>query len=154
MTNVPSKAPWPVALWIVFCAFCSCTGWILSALHQLNAAGYALAFVFGFAAIVLLRRKCFTGYTPRWNWRKLRRRFGRAFPLAFLILAVLAVLGGALYAPNNYYALAYRVPRVLQWLAHGRWHCVPTEFQQLNLTADSFEWVFPPLIALTHNDPC
>ena len=43
MTNIPSKAPWPVALWIVFCAFCSCTGWILSALHQLNAAGYALA---------------------------------------------------------------------------------------------------------------
>src|SRR5438105_7495575 len=102
MANIPPKVPGPVALWIVFCAFCSGTGWILSALHQLNGAGYVLAFIFGTAAMVWLRRRFFPGRMPCWNWPKLRRRFRRPFPLSFLILSALAVLGGALYAPNNY----------------------------------------------------
>ena len=102
MANTLSKAPLPVALWIVFCAFCACAGWILSLLHQLNAAGYAVAFLLGLAVVLALGGRIFAGGVPRWNWRKLRRRFSRPFPLAFLILAALAILGGALYAPNNY----------------------------------------------------
>ena len=47
MMNTPIKAPLAVVLWIVFCAFCTCTGWVLSALHQLNAQGYAVAFLLG-----------------------------------------------------------------------------------------------------------
>ena len=146
------KSPGPAAIWIVFCAFCSCTGWILSALHQLNAAGYAMAFMVGIAALVLLRRRFFTGGITRLSWPKLRRRFARPFPLAFLILSALAIVGGVLYAPNNYDALAYRVPRVLQWLAHERWVWIHTDFNRLNVRADGFEWVSAPLIAFTHSD--
>ncbi len=34
-------------LWIGFCAFCNCVGWGLSALHCLDRAGHAAAFVAG-----------------------------------------------------------------------------------------------------------
>ena len=152
MKTTLSNAPWPITVWIVFCAFCNCAGWILSAIHQLNVAGYSLAFVIGIAAIVWLRRRIFTGGTAPWSLRKLRSRFRRTFPLAFLILTALAVLGGVLYAPNNYDALAYRVPRILQWLAHERWVWIHTDFNRLNVRADGFEWVSAPLIALTHTD--
>src|SRR5258705_29372 len=152
MANTPSKAPLPLALWIAFCAFCNCAGWALSALHQLNARGYAIAFLVGIAAIVLLRRRLFPLGFPRWNWQKQLRRFRRPFPLAFLTLAVLAILGGALYAPNNYDALAYRVPPVLHWLATCPLHLVHTDFQRLNTRACGVEWLSAPLISFTKTD--
>jgi hypothetical protein len=124
----------------------------LSALHQLNAAGYAFAFVVGIVGIICWRRSFFTGGITRWNWRKLRRRFGRAFPLGFLILALMAILGGLLYAPSNYDALAYRVPRVLHWLAAGQWHWIHTDFQRVNTRACGFEWLSAPLIVFTKTD--
>ncbi len=83
---------------------------------------------------------------------KLKRRFRRPFPLAFLVLAILAFVGGALYAPNNYDALAYRMPRVLHWLAEGRWHWIHTEFPRLNTRATAFEWLSAPWLALVRTD--
>ena len=35
--------PTLVLLWVWFCAYLNCAGWTLSALHQLNADGYAVA---------------------------------------------------------------------------------------------------------------
>src|SRR5262245_11086125 len=107
------SGPGLVAAWVVFSSYCSCTGWVLSALHQLNRAGYTVAFLCGVAAIWLLRARLFPGDLQGWNRRKLQRRFGRGFPLAFLILASLAILGGALHPPSNYDAHAYRLPRML-----------------------------------------
>jgi len=57
-----------------------------------------------------------------------------------------------LYAPNNYDALAYRVPRVLHWLAEGRWHWIHTGFQRLNTRAPGFEWISAAVIAITRSD--
>ena len=152
MSKSIPKTPASVAVWILFCAFFNCAGWLLSVLHQLNAAGYTVTFILGITAIILLRQRLFTGDFPRWNWRKLRRRFGRTFPLAFLILAFLAMLGGALYAPSNYDAMAYRVPRTLHWLAERRWHWIHTDFARLNTRACGFEWLAAPIIALTRTD--
>jgi hypothetical protein len=152
MSKSLPKSPDPAAIWIVLCVYCNCTGWILSALHQLNAAGYAVAFIFGIAGGGWFRRRFLTGSPTHRNWPKLRRRFARPFPLAFLILSALAIVGGVLYAPNNYDALAYRVPRVLQWLAHERWVWIHTDFNRLNVRADGFEWVSAPLMAFTHSD--
>lgn len=137
-----------LTLWIWFCAFLNCAGWTLSALHQLNAGGYAAALALGLAAWLVWWKHSGAPLFPEFRWPKLRRRFRRGFPLAFLVLAALAFLGGALYAPSNYDALAYRVPRVLHWLAAGQWHWIHTVFPRLNQRACGIEWVSAPMLAL------
>jgi len=156
-SQTPSASPCErnpvlVTAWIIFCSLCSCEGWLLSALHQLNAAGYAVTFLLSLGVIWLLRNKLFPGGWPGWDFRKARRRFRQALPLAFLILAALAFLGGAIHPPSNYDALAYRVPRVLHWLADGQWHWIHTDFQRVNTRACGIEWLSGPLIAFTRSD--
>jgi hypothetical protein len=62
---------------------------------------------------------------------------------------VLTFLSGALYPANYYDALAYRLPRVMHWLAAERWHWIHTSFQRLNVRGCGFEWVSAPIIAFT-----
>ena len=138
--------------WILLCVLCNSAGWLLSALHELNGGGYAVVFALAGLALLLSGRSSGEVPASRPDVRKLRRRFHRPLPLAFLILAALAFLGGALYPPANYDALAYREPRVLHWLAEGRWHWIPTLFQRLNTRAPGFEWMSAPLIAFTKTD--
>ncbi len=142
----------PAVIWIWFCAYLNCAGWTLSALHQLNARGYAIALVTGLVALLVWRRKCSLRMLPQVCWSKYRRRFRQVFPLAFLILAALAFLGGALYSAGNYDALAYRTPRVLHWLAAGQWHWVHTDFQRLNTRTAGFEWLTAPQFLFFHTD--
>lgn len=147
----PLKFSW-AAFWVILCAACNLIGWGLSGLHQLNATGYAVALaiaaVAGIAGWWIIR--------PQINFvtglRKLHKRFRRWLPKTFLLLSALAILGGFLHAPNNYDALAYRIPRVLHWLAEGQWHWIHTEFHRLNTRACGMEWVAAPVIALTHTD--
>ena len=121
--------PTVVLLWVWFCAYLNCAGWALSAVHQLNAGGYAVALALGFSRPVgLAEKNVRANVAPKVRWQKFRRRFRRPFPLAFLILAALAFFGGALYPPTNYDALAYRIPRVLHWLAAEQWHWIHTIF--------------------------
>ncbi|MBW8863621.1 MAG: hypothetical protein JF609_01620, partial [Verrucomicrobia bacterium] len=108
--------PSPVVMWIWLCAYLNAAGWALSALHQLNKAGYAAAFIIGLGAWLYWRQKTGTPWPPKIHGPKWMRRFRRGFPLAFLILAGMAFLGGALHGAGNYDALAYRTPRVLHWL--------------------------------------
>lgn len=138
----------PVSVWVIFCALVNAAGWILSTMGQLNLAGYCV--VLGLAGIA-------TG----WWWRQARprlrtgfrmRRFKRAFPLAFAVVALLALAGGLLHAPNNYDALAYRTPRVLHWLAEGQWHWIHTDFQRLNTRGCGIEWITAPLLVFTGTD--
>lgn len=79
-------------------------------------------------------------------------RFRRALPLLFLLYALLALVGGALYTPNNYDALTYRLPRVLHWLADGQWHWIDSNVTRMNMSATGFEWLMAPLVALTGSD--
>ena len=141
-----------IAGWIIFCAYCNLAGWVLSACHRLNAAGYAVAFLLGLAAVWAQRRQIYAAAFSGWHWGKTRRRFRRSFPLAFLLLGALAVLGGTIHPPSNYDGLAYRVPRVLHWLAEGRWHWIYTDFQRVNTRACGIEWLSAPLIAFTRTE--
>ena len=138
--------------WLIFSALCSCAGWVLSAVHQLNAVGYGGVFLASLAVAWVLRKRLFPGKFRGWSLRKARRRFRRSFPLAFLLLALLAILGGLIHAPSNYDALAYRVPRVLHWLADGQWHWIHTDFQRLNTRACGIEWLSAPLMVFTQTD--
>lgn len=145
------KAPDLAALWILLCAFCSCAGWILSLLHELNGLGYIVAFALALGGFALWA--CTTEVGLRLPpASKLVRRFKRPLPLSFLILSTLAFVGGALHPPTNWDALTYRVPRVLHWLAEGRWHWIHTVFPRVNLRGCGFEWMMAPLIALTKTD--
>ena len=139
-----------LVIWIWLCAYLNCAGWGLSALHQLNAGGYAVVLALGLAGGLVLRKQF--GVPPNCRWPKLRRRFRRGFPAAFLVLAVMAFLGGALNPANNYDALAYRTPRVLHWLAEGQWHWIHTEFQRLNTRTAGFEWLTTPQFLFLRTD--
>jgi hypothetical protein len=79
-------------------------------------------------------------------------RFRRLFPLGFLILAFLALLGGILYAPSNFDGLAYRTPRVLNWLSTQFWHWIHTPDERMNARACGFEWMTAPLLLFTGSD--
>ncbi|HEX3890380.1 MAG TPA: hypothetical protein VHX90_05960 [Verrucomicrobiae bacterium] len=165
-----SRAPTAILIWIWLCAYLNCAGWALSAVHQLNAGGYAVTLLIGFAALLIWRKKnsregrevCEGGKTgasfssrpsrDNFCFHKFRRRFRKPFPLAFLILTAMAFLGGAIYAPTNYDGLTYRIPRVLHWLAAGQWHWIHTIFPRVNARACGIEWVSAPIIALTKTD--
>ncbi len=152
MSSGQYRTPVAPAVFIFVCAACGCAGWLLSALGRLGAPAYAVLVVSGVIGFLIWQRR----YHPRLkffpNPQKLKRRFGRGLPLAFLALAVLALLGGVLHAPNNYDGLAYRTPRVLHWLAEGRWFWIPTEFPRLNSRGSGWEWVTAPILALTRTD--
>jgi hypothetical protein len=144
--------PNAVLIWVWFCAYLNCAGWALSAMHQLNAGGYAVALVLWFAALLVWRKKTSVQIIPKVRWQKVCRRFRKPFPLAFLILVAMTFLGGLIYAPSNYDGLTYRIPRILHWLAAGQWHWIHTDFPRVNQRACGVEWVSTPLIALTNTD--
>jgi len=147
------KAPVATRIWLLFCSFCSAAGWILSSVQQLNARGYVVVFS-GIALFVWLCKPAnpVSGSSASACYHKLKRRFRSWLPASWLGLSVMALVGGLLYLPTNYDALAYRTPRVLNWLAEGQWHWIHTEFNRLNTRAMGFEWIATPLIALTHTD--
>ena len=137
-----------VCVWVVVCAVLNAAGWLLSAAGQLNDFGYGVV-------------ATLCAVTGAWWWRAAKprfslgfrkRRYRKLFPMAFAILAVLALAGGLLHAPSNYDALAYRTPRVLHWLAEGQWHWIHTDFQRLNTRGNAIEWITAPLVLLTGTD--
>ena len=137
-------------LWVWICVYLNGTGWVLSGLHALNAWGYAAALLVGLGLLAVWRKTSGIRFFDRLP--VLRRRFRRPFPLAYLTLTGLILVSGVLYAPSNYDALAYRLPRILHWLAAGQWHWIHTIFPRLNGRACGVEWVLTPLIALTKTD--
>ena len=139
-------------LWIWLGVYLNVAGWTLSAIHQLNATGYSFALAVFFLCIWRCRREfdC-RGEAARWL-RRLRRRFLRPFPLVFLAAFGLVLLGGALYAPSNYDALTYRLPRILNWLDAGSWFWISGGNDRMNYSGVGAEWLAVPQIALWHTD--
>ena len=136
------------ALWLVAVVWLNCAGWTLAALHQLNPAGYAVALLPG----VFLAFRWLKQNPPAFRPQIFFRRFRRPLPGTFLLLATLVFLGGILYAPNNYDALTYRLPRMLNWFAAGKWFWIPTVNDRMNCANTAWEWTALPLLALTRSD--
>jgi hypothetical protein len=142
-----------IKLWILGSAACVAAGWILSGLHALNLFGYLVFFLLlagGWGA--WLWRESGRCLDWRMQARRHGRRFRRALPLIFAVTALLAALGGALYAPNNYDALTYRVPRMLHWWSASGWHWIATPNPRMNNRSMDFEWLTMPLLVFTHSD--
>ena len=118
----------------------------------MNRTGYAVAFGLALAVFAFWKTKTKAVFFQPQDFGKLRRRFRRSFPRAFLILAVLAILGGVIYPGTNYDGLAYRLSRVLHWLAEGRWHWIHTDFERVNTRGPGMEWISAPMMALMGTD--
>ncbi len=144
-----------VRAWLVFSAVMCSAGWGLSLLQRLDAAGYAVVLALLGAGMVWWARAAFAERPWRARWQRIfnrRRRFRRALPLVFFILATAVVVGGLLHPPVHADALQYRTPRVLHWLSAGQWHWIHAWDQRLNVISCGFEWLTAPLLALTRTD--
>ncbi|MGO8763789.1 MAG: hypothetical protein ACLQSR_01485 [Limisphaerales bacterium] len=119
---------------------------------QLNRWGYAVASGVALAGLGALFYKEWRDEKTRFHGKFRWRRFERAAPLIFLIMAVRSFVGGALYPPNNWDSLMYRIPRVLHWLAMGKWHWIHTIDLRFNAAGCVWEWVSAPLILLFNTD--
>jgi hypothetical protein len=142
-----------VQFWILFSTLASVAGWTLSAAGMLNRTGYAI-FAGAVVALALVFRKSalFSSFSSVQTSRKLRRRWRRAFPAGFAILAALIFISGCLYAPNNHTGLSYRLPRVLQWLQHGSWFWIHTPNYRMNDRACGIEWLCAPFLLFLKSD--
>lgn len=141
-----------ISFWICAWAGLNCIGWLLSAVHELNPAGYVLALVAGLAGLLICRRQLFQENISSWHWRKFYRRFCRPLPAVFLIILLLVLGGGMLYPPDNYDALTYRLPRILNWLTANGWHWIATSNLRMNYSTPAWEWTALPQLALLHSD--
>jgi hypothetical protein len=142
-----------VKIWLLLSTAASLSGWTLSAFEQLNRLGYVTVAAFIGIFLFATRKVWFdSSRSKSFRWKKLKRRFRRPLPLLFAGLALLIVLGGVLYAPNNYDALTYRIPRVLNWLSAQHWHWIHTPNYRMNNRASGFEWLMSPLLLFTKSD--
>lgn len=152
MKHLPTSVPWSWRLFLLWASGLSAAGWVLSWFGQLNAQAYGGLLLLGtMGSVIWWRREHPEGWVMPSLWRR-RSRWRRLLPGGFLVLAGLALLGGLLYVPNNIDALAYRTPRVLHWLAVGRWHWIECPYQRLNVRATGIEWLTAPILALTRSD--
>ena len=139
-----------VKLWLWVSALATLTGWTLSAFGAFNATGYII-FLAAFAVFIVIfheQLRCVTD-KGRSCANKFFRRFRRPLPGCFALLAILIFAGGALYPPGNYTGISYRIPRVLQWIAHGQWVWIHTPDYRMNDRACGIEWMSAPLLLFT-----
>lgn len=141
-----------VKLWIIISTLASVGGWVLSALGALNDWGYACWIVISTLVIVAFLRGDRNRLSPLSDLRKLKCRMRRFLPAGFGILAALVFVGGLLYAPTDHTAMSYRLPRVLQWLSHGRWFWIHTPNYRMNDRGCGIEWMSAPLLLFTKSD--
>ena len=143
-----------VKAWIVLAAVTTASGWCLSFLGCLNAAGY-LALGLPLLAIgaasrplrdqarILFRRA--KGARKRWRFRQWP-------PVLFGLLSFCCLVGGLLYTPANPDSVVYRIPRTLHWIAEGRWHWIHTNDPRMNIVGTGMEFLYTPLMLLTRTD--
>jgi hypothetical protein len=137
-----------LALWILLSTWASVSGWCLSALGWLNPLGIILAYALFLGILVLFRSQLPVQ-------RRLARRIFRSrflVPKIWLVLTILAFVGGLAYSPNNYDYLTYRFPRVLYWSAEHHWYWIDTADDRLNFSGTGFEWLMVPLFILFKTD--
>jgi len=142
-----------VKAWLWISALATGTGWILSALGELNRRGYVVTFaIILFLFWAFQHKQVPKSFNLKRSLKKFQKRFRHLLPLGFLILSVLVLAGAVLYAPTNHTALTYRIPRVLQWLVHERWFWIHTSNYRMNDRACGIEWLSAPLLLFTRSD--
>ena len=156
-------SPFSWRLWLVVSSWVSLTGWSLGLTGHLDRKCYAWALCLIAALLISACFKkpfCFLSLTLLFRPPLLLLRRGASrpqsfllwLPMLFVLVAVLALLGGILYHPSNYDALSYRIPRLLHWFDAGRWHWITTPNSRQNFSAPGFEWLAAPLLVFFKTD--
>jgi hypothetical protein len=149
-----AKQPLPLAyritlLWLGYTLWATLAGWGLSLLGHVDGSGYIRCM-----PILVLLCCCLWRKTGPWvpvlpNKPRVLRK---PAALAWLVIAVLAGVAGALHAPANYDALSYRLPRILNWWQEGHWYWIGAVNGRMDYSGTGMEWQMLPLIVLTKSD--
>ena len=142
-----------IEVWILLSSSLVLAGWFLSLSHQFSTQGYGLWI--GASALILAwywHQFRPSARTQIFSLARLRTRLRRFLPAAFLTLALLALIGGLIYEPNNHDGLSYRIPRVLHWLTHGSWFWTGNSDTRMDTRSVGFEFLSVPFLALLHTD--
>ena len=152
-------------IWLLYAATCSAAGWLFSFFHILNAPAYFVFHIFFFLSICLFYRSQLKHLFCLRTLHKIRARFFPArrsnehplslrllLPASFFFLAIIALIGGLIYEPNNHDGLSYRVPRVLHWLTYGSWFWTGNSDARMDTRSLGFEFLSVPFLALLHTD--
>lgn len=119
---------------------------LLSGLGLLGTLGYEVAAIAGLGvAISFLRQR-----SRRFTFRIHRLSYPPA--LLWYLIATLILAGSLWHSPSNYDAFAYRLPRMLHWLAGGRWHWIAGPDARYDFMAPLWEISALPLLAITRSD--
>ncbi len=145
---MPVNALTLAGAWVAVSSAATLAGWGLSLGGWLNGTGYLVVMLAGLAAAAAWLRT----NGARLAWRGRARRYRAGWPAVFAGALLLAVLGALWHAPNNIDAVTYRLPRVLHWLAAGRWHWIDTVDPRLNYSGCGQEWLLAPQLALLRTD--
>jgi len=149
----PDNQPSIVCLLVATSAVTVSLGWMLSAVHQLSREVFAVLLLGTLLPLALHIDK---DLQIAANLRRFVSRLGprsrRALPLLFYLAVLLNLMGGLVHPPNNYDALSYRIPRVLQWLANRGWYWIATANERMNYSGSVQEWLFSPLLAIFRSD--
>jgi len=141
------------AVWVLVSSWSVAVGWVLSLFQSLDVFGYAVCLVLTIgAAFIFLLKSSVCWPVLRWDIRALLRRFRRPLPAIFLIILLLALIGGSIYPPNNYDYLTYRFSRILHWWSQQRWHWITSNNDRLNFSGTGMEWLMMPIFAFTRSD--
>lgn len=139
--------------WLLWSAWCSLSGWGLSAVSQLSGWGHLAVLPVLLAAIHFWLKATASTRGNSVNFTKWRRRFLRPLPLIYLLIAGLSLLA-ALANPHpwSFDAATYRLPRILYWWSAHHWYWIGTLDHRLDFSSAGFEWQMLPVIELTHSD--
>ena len=139
--------------WLLWSAWCSLSGWILSAVNQLDGWGHLVLLPILLAAIWFWLKTTASARNDFPNFAKWRRRFTHPLPLIYLTIVGLSLLAALVNAhPWSYDAVTYRLPRLLYWWSAHHWHWIGTLDHRLDFSSAGFEWQMLPVIELTHSD--
>jgi hypothetical protein len=132
---------------VVFSAWLTAGGWLLSAVHRLNTIGYLVWLaMFGLVAFAAVRGGLlWTRPAVRMRQFRWPRRWA---PRLFACLLFLTLGGGLSHEISHFDALSYRIPRILQYLGENRWHWINTPEFRMNTVAAGIEWLWTPIFAL------
>lgn len=122
---------------------------MLSAVGHLNLAGYAFVLIPLLAVCAALWRSTSSAGIPAFRLKSPLRASGTA---AWTVVGILSLLAGILFAPSNYDALSYRLPRIVYWWQENRWHWLEHADHRMNYSGTGFEWQMLPLLVFTGSD--